>query len=157
MPLTRPLAPTPAPITLAPLTLAPLTLMLWALALWALLAPVGPRAQPAGPPAEPLVFDRGPVTVHGTLHNDDARRFVLDLTAGQVLRIALASRNTSANFNVWAPGSDTAMVIGTITGPDFEGPVPVTGRYTIDLYLVRSAARRNEMAPFTLTVAVDGR
>jgi hypothetical protein len=128
-----------------------------AIAAMVLLAPAVPRAQPAGPAAEPVALERGAATVRGTIRGEESRRFVLDLTGGQTLRLTLESPNGAANVNVWAPGSDTAMVIGSITGPDFEGPVPTTGRYTVDLYLMRSAARRNEAAPFTLTIGVGAR
>lgn len=124
------------------------------LALLGVSAPVVSRAQPAGPPAEAVTLDRGPATIRGTIRGDESRRFVVELTEGQTLRLVLESRNPSANFNVWAPGSDTAMVIGSVVGPEFEGPVPATGVYTVDLFLVRSAARRNERAPFVLTIGV---
>jgi hypothetical protein len=119
-----------------------------------LLAPAVPWSQPAGPAAEQVALDRGMATIRGTIRGEESRRFVLELAAGQTLRLTLESPNGAANVNVWAPGSDTAMVIGSVTGPDFAGPVPTTGRYTVDRHLMRSAARRNEAAPFTLTIGV---
>ncbi|MFN8928525.1 MAG: hypothetical protein ACK5WM_23565 [Rhodospirillales bacterium] len=128
-----------------------------AIAAMVLLAPAVPRAQPAGPAAEPIALDRGAVTIRGTIRGEESRRLVLDLSAAQTLRLTRESPNGAATMNVWAPDSDTAMVIGSVTGPDFDGPVPTTGGYTVDLYLMRSAARRNEAAPFTLTIGVGAR
>jgi hypothetical protein len=60
-------------------------------------------------------------------------------------------------FNVLPPGSkDVAMYAGQ-TGEDFKGVLPTDGDYTIRVYLVRAAARRNESSRYTLTVSVTGK
>jgi hypothetical protein len=43
------------------------------------------------------------------------------------------------------------------TGEDFKGVLPTDGDYTIRVYLVRAAARRNESSKYTLTVGVTGK
>ena len=121
-----------------------------------LMAPAMPRGQPTGP-VEQVRLEQGATTIRGTIRGDASRLFEIDLAAGDRLRVTLESRNASANINVWAPGTDTAMFIGSSQGPEFVGPVPMAGPYRIDLYLMRSAARRNETAPFTLTIAVEAR
>jgi len=43
------------------------------------------------------------------------------------------------------------------TGEDFKGVLPTDGDYTIRVYLVRAAARRNETSNYTLTISVTGK
>jgi len=64
--------------------------------------------------------------------------------------------NRSAYFNVLPPGSDEAMFVGSTSGNRFEAELPVDGMYTIRVYLMRNAARRNETANYTLDVGIAG-
>ena len=77
--------------------------------------------------------------------------------AGQTITVTLKRSNLSNYFNVLPPGSkDVAMYVGQ-TGEDFTGMLPTDGDYTIRVYLVRAAARRNESSNYTLTISVTGR
>ena len=77
--------------------------------------------------------------------------------AGQTITVSLKVSNRSNYFNVLPPGSkDVAMYAGQ-TGEDFKGVLPTDGDYTIRVYLVRAAARRNESSKYTLTVSVTGK
>lgn len=77
--------------------------------------------------------------------------------AGQTITVSLKRSNLSNYFNVLPPGSkDVAMYAGQ-TGEDFKGVLPTDGDYTIRVYLVRAAARRNESSNYTLTITVTGK
>jgi hypothetical protein len=77
--------------------------------------------------------------------------------AGQTINVSLKVSNRSNYFNVLPPGSkDVAMYTGQ-TGEDFKGVLPTDGDYTVRVYLVRAAARRNESSKYTLTVGVTGK
>jgi hypothetical protein len=57
-----------------------------------------------------------------------------------------------------APGaSEVAFFIGSREGNSFAGDLPETGDYTIRGYLFRNAARRGEVANYSLEVAIGGR
>nr|MCU0966938.1 hypothetical protein [Burkholderiaceae bacterium] len=43
---------------------------------------------------------------------------------------------------------------GSINGNQFEGSLPANGEYRIRVYMMRSAARRNEMADYRLEVII---
>ena len=49
-----------------------------------------------------------------------------------------------------------AIFVGSTGGNEWTGPLPADGEYTIRVYLMRSAARRNESASYTLTVGITG-
>jgi len=77
--------------------------------------------------------------------------------AGQTFTVSLKRSNRSNYFNVLPPGSkDVAMYAGQ-TGEDFTGILPTDGDYTIRVYMVRAAARRNETSDYTLTVRLTGK
>lgn len=82
--------------------------------------------------------------------------YQLSARAGQTMAVSFKPSNRSAYFNVLPPGSIEAIFIGSTLGNHFEGELPVDGVYTIQVYLMRNAARRNESARYTLDVKLAG-
>lgn len=82
--------------------------------------------------------------------------------AGQMLTVDFKPSNPSAYFNITAKGADYALFNGSIMGNHFSGSLPSDGEYTVQVYLMRNAARRNEVANYALSLrlaaadAVDG-
>ncbi len=83
----------------------------------------------------------------------DGASFLVGASAGQTLKVEMSSPNGAAYFNVTAPGANEAMFIGSISGERFEGTLPVSGDYRIDVYMMRSAARRGAGRGYSSTVA----
>jgi hypothetical protein len=77
--------------------------------------------------------------------------------AGQAIAVSLKRSNPSTYFNVLPPGSKDVAMYAEQTGEDFKRVLPTDGDYTIRIYLVRAAARRNESSDYTLTVSVIGK
>ncbi len=46
--------------------------------------------------------------------------------------------------------------VGSTSGNEWSAPLDADGEYTVRVYLMRSAARRNETANYTLTVGITG-
>ena len=108
---------------------------------------------------ERVTFAKGAssATIKGQLKGDETVDYVLRASAGQTLTVTLKTSHGANYFNVLPPdSSDAAMFIGQIGG-DFKGILPTDGDYTIRVYLMRSAARRNESSNYTLTIAVTGK
>ncbi len=106
-----------------------------------------------------VVFKKGSSasTITGSIKGDQSIDYTVNARAGQVLTVAFKPTNASAYFNVMAPGSNgEAMFIGSSAGNNFSGALPASGNTTIRVYLMRSAARRNETARYTLNIAVKG-
>jgi hypothetical protein len=95
-------------------------------------------------------------TLKGSIKGDQSRDYIVDARAGQTMTVDFKPSNASAYFNVIAPGADSAMFIGSSEGNRFSGPLTASGRHTIQVYLMRNAARRNEVANYTLTIGVTG-
>ena len=104
-------------------------------------------------------FEKGAygTTLNGQIKGHQIIDYRLRARAGQVMTVAFRPSNLSAYFNVLPPGSsDLALFVGSRDGNHFKSPLPTDGVYTLRIYLMRSAARRNETANYTLDVKITG-
>jgi hypothetical protein len=109
--------------------------------------------------SRPVKFAKGATsaTIKGTLKGDQTIDYKLRARAGQTMSVALKTSNAGNYFNVLPPGSnDVAVFVGSTGGSEWTGQLDADGEYTIRVYLMRSAARRNETANYALTVGVTG-
>lgn len=107
----------------------------------------------------PIQFAKGAssATVKGTIQGDQTVDYTVRARAGQTMSVKLVTRNGANYFNVLPPGSnDVAIFVGSSGGNEWSGALPADGEYKLRVYLMRSAARRNESAAYTLTVGVTG-
>jgi len=107
----------------------------------------------------PLHFADGAssASVKGSLKGYKIIDYKLRAGAGQTMTVSLETGNTANYFNVLPPGSkDVAIFVGSTSGNDWTGQLEADGDYTVRVYLMRSAGRRNETANFTLTVGISG-
>lgn len=83
--------------------------------------------------------------------------YVLGARAGQHMNVSLATKHGATYFNILAPGEhEVAMFNGSVSQNQYEGTLPASGDYKIRVYMMRSAARRNEVAHYRLEMIVDG-
>jgi hypothetical protein len=98
-------------------------------------------------------------TLSDTLKGRDTLEYTVGASSGQHMRAKLASSSNSVYFNIFAPGKlpgkDEALFIGDTGGDTFDGVLPASGNYTIQVYLYRNAARAGKSAKFSLDVAID--
>jgi hypothetical protein len=107
---------------------------------------------------EPVRFEKGAsqAAIKARIQGDETVDYVLRAGAGQTLAVSLKKTNPQNYFNVLPPGTqEVAMFVGD-SGADFKGMLPTDGDYTVRVYLMRPAARRNESSDYTLTVGVTG-
>ncbi len=118
--------------------------------------------------------DQRNVTVHfpagssGTSFNEQiignqSVAYIIGARAGQVMDVSLSTGNGAVYFNIYAPGSGPggeALAVSEMIGPmvpdinKFSGALPQDGNYTIVVYMVRAAARRNEKAQYSLSISI---
>lgn len=126
-----------------------------------LVQPLVSAASPGDPErrVERVQFARGATAsiVQGQIKGGRYIDYLVRAGAGQTLRVEMQTGNGASYFNILPPGSsDVAMFVGSTAGNRFSGVLPTDGDYAIRVYLMRSAARRNEAAGFTLTVGITG-
>ena len=75
---------------------------------------------------------------------------------GGKLAIRLNSANTSAYFNLSLDGADEALFVGSRDGNRYQGDIAAPGRYKVQVYLMRNAARKNQTASYVLEIGATG-
>jgi len=96
-------------------------------------------------------------TIKGKIKGYETVDYVLEASKGQQMNVSMATNNGANYFNILAPGeNDVAMFIGSTSGKQFEGTLPKSGDYKIRVYMMRSAARRNEVANYRLEMIITG-
>ena len=72
------------------------------------------------------------------------------------MNVSLATDRGANTFNIIAPGrSNEALFVGSSAGNQFEGTLPASGDDKVRVYLMRSAARRDEIANDRLVMSID--
>jgi hypothetical protein len=96
-------------------------------------------------------------TVEGRIKGYETVDYLLRAGQGQYMNVSMATDNSASYFNILAPGeTEVAFFNGSISENQFEGELPATGDYRIRVYMMRSAARRNEVANYRLEMIVTG-
>ena len=106
----------------------------------------------------PVQFAKGAhsAAVKGTFKGYDSINYTLVAKAGQTMTVSI-SGSSNANFNVYAPGGvpGQAEAMGTgYVNEKWQGTLPASGKYTIQVYQMRASARRGEAVPHTLSVSI---
>lgn len=108
---------------------------------------------------KPLQFskDKSETSIHDRIVGRQYVDYQLRASAGQRMTVNLKGSNNANYFNLLPPDStDAAMAIGELNGNRFEGLLPDDGVYTIRVFLMRAAGRRNEASDYTLSVGITG-
>ena len=93
-------------------------------------------------------------TIKGSIKGREIIDYRLKAKAGQQMSVSLSTNNSGNYFNVLPPNSETALFNSAMSENDWTGTLPEDGDYQVRVYLVRSAARRNETAQYTLTLNI---
>ena len=99
---------------------------------------------------------RDSASLKGRIKGDETVDYQLGARAGQTMAVTLKSSNRFTYFNILPPGDDTAIFVGSTSGNHFSGTLPTNGDYTVRVYLMRNAARRNETANYSLNIHIGG-
>ena len=107
--------------------------------------------------SERVQFPKGEIgtTIIGKLSGRETVDYKLRARAGQMMVVDIETDNPGNYFNVLAPGEqDVAFFVGSMSGNRYEGELPLSGDYTVRVYLMRNAARRGETAKYKLEIGI---
>lgn len=129
-----------------------------AIAMTALAMAPGPAAL-AEDRTVPVRFQPGATaaTVKGSIRGDRGINYTFETVAGQTLQVLFTPSNRSCTLNVYAPGADEAVHIGSVAGNAFGQAATRAGTYRAQVSLMRNAARRNETCRHTLSIEITGK
>jgi hypothetical protein len=95
--------------------------------------------------------------VEGKITGYETLDYILEASKGQHMNVSMATNNGANYFNILPPGeNEVGMFIGSINGNQYEGVLPKSGAYKIRVYMMRSAARRKEVAKYRLEMIISG-
>ena len=106
----------------------------------------------------PVQFKPGATStmLKGKVKGDASAQYAMDVVAGQTVQMLFSPSNRACYFNVTEKGVAEAIHIGSTSGNEFGRNVTASATYTIDVYLMRSAARRNETCSYKLSIEATG-
>ena len=102
----------------------------------------------AGSPAQTLI--------EGEITGNEIVDYLVEVQGGTTLSVDLQTSNAGAYFNIQPAGAEEALFIGASRGTVADLYLSDPGDYAIRVYLVRSAARRNETARYSLAIGLSG-
>ncbi|WP_072013804.1 hypothetical protein [Myxosarcina sp. GI1] len=81
--------------------------------------------------------------------------YVLNAREGQYVNVSMATDNSANYFNLLAPEENEEAMFNSSMGENqYEGILPKSGDYKVRVYMMRSAARRNEVANYRLEMII---
>lgn len=95
-------------------------------------------------------------TLKGKIKGYDGVNYRLGARKGQVMQVLFSPSNGSCYMNVFVPGEESARFIGSTSGNEFGLNLEKSGTYTVQVYLMRNAARRAESCSYTLSFEITG-
>jgi len=96
-------------------------------------------------------------TITNTIKGEKTIDYKVSASSGQTMKVTLNTSNGSNYFNVLEPGSsDVAIYNSSENTNKFNQQLNKSGVYTIRVYLMRNAARRNETAKYSLSIGLTG-
>jgi hypothetical protein len=96
-------------------------------------------------------------SISGTIKGRQTIDYTVSAKAGQEMTVSLNSKHTALYFNILPPGSQGEAIYNSSTdGNKYTGTLPSDGVYKIRVYLMSSAARRNESGNFGLAIGIVG-
>ena len=93
--------------------------------------------------------------VEGSIVGYDTVDYILNAKEGQDIKVSMTTDNTSNYFNILIPGENEEAIFNSSLGENqYQGILPQSGDYKIRVYLMRNAARENEVANYSLEMIV---
>ena len=112
---------------------------------------------------EQVLFPAGATgtTLDGRITGRESVLYTIGAEAGQVMTINLTSNNNATYFNLYAPGKgpgDEALAIGELQPQmnSYTGALPLSGEYSVSVFLYRNAARDGEVSDYSLDISITG-
>lgn len=95
-------------------------------------------------------------TFEDSIQGDESLDYVVPAKTGEHLSVRYRSDNMGSYIDVYPPGSDEAMHVGSRLGNRFEDTLAETGDYRVHVHLMPNAAHRGEIAEFTIEFRLGG-
>lgn len=95
-------------------------------------------------------------TLSGHFKGYDVVKYVLDARKGQMIHILFSANNGACYFNFISPGESSADFMGETSGNEMSMRLRKSGKHHAEVYMMRSAARRNETCKYSISFEITG-
>lgn len=107
----------------------------------------------------PVNFAKGATSAlfNGKFKGYDTVQYTLSATRGQRMTVQMTG-SSNANFNVFAPGDQSGQfsALGSGgAGTDWNGTLPTSGKYRVQVFQMRASARRGEVVPYSISFGIQ--
>jgi hypothetical protein len=106
-----------------------------------------------------IQFDAGSTkkVIEGSVTGREIRDYIFNIKKGLQLKFRLVTTSgRTPYFNLMEPGEEyEALYNSSINGNQYEAVSKKSGVYTARVYLMRSAARRNEIGKYRFEISIE--
>ncbi|MEO1146089.1 MAG: DNA breaking-rejoining protein [Cyanobacteria bacterium J06638_22] len=92
--------------------------------------------------------------IEGSIQGYEAVDYILNARTGQYMTVNLTTDNGANYFTILTPAAAEVDRLGSVSQSQYQGALPASGDYRIRVYIMRNAARRNEVANYRLEMIV---
>jgi hypothetical protein len=93
--------------------------------------------------------------IEGSINGYETVDYVLNAREGQYMNVSMATDNGANYFNILMPGENEEAMFNSSMGENqFEGILPKSGDYKLRVYMMRNAARENQVANYRLEMII---
>ena len=90
--------------------------------------------------------------IEGRISGEQTADYPLNLQPGQSLTVKLTTPHTSTHYLLMPPEGDEVLHNSALDGAEYKGTTKQGGKYRAQVYMLQSAAKRGETAPYNLTI-----
>ena len=91
--------------------------------------------------------------IKGRISGEQTADYPLNLQQGQSLSIKLSTPHSDTHYLLMPPEGDEVLHNSALDGNQFKGTTKQSGKYRVQVYMLQSAAKRNETAKYNLKIS----
>ena len=96
-----------------------------------------------------------PAAAAQTNTDEQTADYPLNLQEGQTLTVKLSTPHTSTHYLLMPPAGEEVLHNSALDGNQYQGVTKQNGKYRVQVYMLQSAAKNQETAPYDLTITTS--
>ena len=93
--------------------------------------------------------------IKGRISGEQTADYPLNLQEGQTLTVKLTTPHTSTHYLLMPPAGEEVLHNSALDGNQYQGVTKQNGKYRVQVYMLQSAAKNHETAPYDLTITTS--
>ena len=93
--------------------------------------------------------------IEGRISGEQTADYPLNLQEGQTLTVKLSTPHASTHYLLMPPAGEEVLHNSALDGNQYQGVTKQNGKYRVQVYMLQSAAKNQETAPYDLTITTS--